>query len=100
MPESTTNHHKKFGSSVWDHGAERSNRSTRTKKPLKQTDFRGFSFWIGKPPALPVEEPRKKALASSNERSELVTANYQGRKTYVRTAVARLRAAGQVMRVK
>ena len=47
--------------------------------------------WIGKPPALPVEVPRKKALASSNERSELLTANYQGRKTYVRTADARLR---------
>jgi len=57
-------------------------------------------YWIGKPPALPVEVPRKKALASSNERSELLTANYQGRKTYVRTADARLRAAGQVMRVK
>ena len=42
----------------------------------------------------------QKALASSNERSELLTANYQGRKTYVRTADARLRVAGQVMRVK
>ena len=61
---------------------------------------RARPHWIGKPPALPVEVPRKKALASSNERSELLTANYQGRKTYVRTADARLRAAGQVMRVK
>ena len=34
-------------------------------------------FWVGKPPALPVEVPRKKALASSIERSELLTANYQ-----------------------
>ena len=42
----------------------------------------------------------KKALASSIERSELLTANYQGRKTFVRTAVARLRAAGQMMPVK
>ena len=33
--------------------------------------------WVGKPPALPVEVPRKKALASSIERSELLTANYQ-----------------------
>ena len=33
--------------------------------------------WGGKPPALPVEVPRKKALASSIERSELLTANYQ-----------------------
>ena len=35
------------------------------------------SYWIGKPPAQPVEVPRKKALASSIERSELLTANYQ-----------------------
>ena len=34
-------------------------------------------YWVGKPPALPVEVPRKKALASSIERSELLTANYQ-----------------------
>ena len=37
---------------------------------------RRFS-WVGKPPAVPVEVPRKKALASSIERSELLTANYQ-----------------------
>ena len=42
----------------------------------------------------------KKALALSIERSELLTANYQLRKTFVRTVVARLRAVGQVMRVK
>ena len=32
----------------------------------------GF-YWLGKPPAVPVEVPRKKALASSTERSELLT---------------------------
>ena len=70
-------------------------------KKVDTHTFVGVYFhWIGKPPALPVEAPRKKALASSIERSELLTANYQGRKTYVRTADARLRAAGQVMRVK
>ena len=41
---------------------------------LRLGDFQQL-FWIGKPPALPVEVPRKKALASSNERSELLTAN-------------------------
>ena len=30
-------------------------------------------YWLGKPPAMPVEVPRKKALASSIERSELLT---------------------------
>ena len=29
---------------IWDHGAERSNRSTRTKSPLKSVDFRGLFF--------------------------------------------------------
>ena len=33
-------------------------------------------LWVRKPPALPVEVPRKKALASSNERSELLTSGY------------------------
>ena len=33
---------KNLVSSVWDHGAERSNRSTRTKSPLKSIDFRGL----------------------------------------------------------
>ena len=41
-----------------------------------------------------------KALASSNERSELLTMGYQQRKTFVRTTDARLRAVGQVMREK
>ena len=27
---------------IWVHGAERSNRSTRTKSPLKSIDFRGL----------------------------------------------------------
>ena len=34
--------------------------------------YRGVPFWLGKPPAMPVEVPRKKALASSIERSELL----------------------------
>ena len=29
---------------IWVHGAERSNRSTRTKSPLKSVDFRGLFF--------------------------------------------------------
>ena len=49
---------------------------------------------VGKPPALPVEVPGKKALASSIERSELLTASYQEQKTAVRTEIARLRACG------
>lgn len=36
-----------------------------------------FSYLGGETTALPVEVPRKKALASSIERSELLTANYQ-----------------------
>ena len=51
----------------------------------------------GKPKALPVEVPRKKALASRIERSELLTVSYQERKVAVRTEIARLRAVGQVM---
>ena len=42
----------------------------------------------------------QKALASSIERSELLTVGYQKRKTAVRTEIARLRAVGQVMRAK
>ena len=38
------NEQKKFNSVLWDHGAERSNRSTRTKSPLKSVDFRGLFF--------------------------------------------------------
>ena len=34
-------------------------------------------YWVRKPPALPVEVSRKKALALSNERSELLTTRYQ-----------------------
>ena len=34
-------------------------------------------YWVGNPAALPVEVPRNKALASSIERSELLTTGYQ-----------------------
>jgi hypothetical protein len=47
-----------------------------------------------------VEVPRKKALASSTERSELRIAIQQFRLHLIKTADARLRAAEHLMQVK
>ena len=41
---------------IWDHGAERSNRSTRTKSPLKSIDFRGLLLFFDYSP--PISEAR------------------------------------------
>ena len=49
---------------------------------------------------MPVEVPRKKALASSTERSELRIAIQQFRLHLIKTADARLRAAEHLMQVK
>ena len=42
-PESTTNHHKKFGSSVWEQDAAGSNPVTRTNFLRKTAFLGGFS---------------------------------------------------------
>ena len=51
---------------------------SQTEPPQTNSAAAQFFIGVGKPPALPVEVPRKKALASSIERSELLTASYQG----------------------
>ena len=47
------------GRDIWDVEVGCSSHLTRTKIPLKSTISEGFSYWIWKPPALPVEAPRK-----------------------------------------
>ena len=59
-----------------------------------------FFLWLRKPPAMPVEVSRKKALASSIERSESRITIKQIRMHSIKTADARLRAAGHLMQVK
>jgi len=49
-------------------------RENKIERPPVQLHRRTF-HWLGKPPAMPVEVSRKKALASSIERSELLTSN-------------------------
>ena len=56
--------------------------------------------WLRKPPAMPVEVFRKKALASSIERSESRITIQKIRMHSIKTADARLRAAGHLMQVK
>ena len=56
--------------------------------------------WLRKPPAMPVEVSRKKALASSIERSESRITIKQIRMHSIKAADARLRAAGHLMLVK
>ena len=60
----------------------------------------GIFCWLRKPPAMPVEVSRKKALASSIERSESRITIKQIRMPSIKTADARLRAAGHLMQVK
>ena len=65
---------------------------------MKSLTFHNVYFLLnGELPFLPIEEPRKKAFASSIDRSEMLTASYQARKAIVRIAVARLRAVRQAM---
>ena len=45
---------------------------TKQKTALRELPLSAVNHWLGKPPAMPVEVPRKKALASSIERSELI----------------------------
>ena len=59
-----------------------------------------FFHWLRKPPALPVEVPRKKALASSPEQSELRIAIHQFRLNLIKTTDVRLRAVEHLMQVK
>ena len=56
--------------------------------------------WLRKPPAMPVEVSRKKALASSIERSESRITIQRIRMHSIKTADARLRAAEHLMQVK
>ena len=57
-------------------------------------------YWLRKPPAMPVEVSRKRALASSIERSELRITTQQIRMHSIKTVDARLRAAEHLMQVK
>ena len=65
-----------------------------SKTPENQ-GFPGFSYWLRKPPAMPVEVSRKKALASSIEGSESRITIQKIRMHTIKTADVRLRAAEQ-----
>ena len=56
--------------------------------------------WIRKPPALPVEVARRKALALSIERSEQQIEALIKELATSRTLITRLRAVGQKMQAK
>lgn len=66
----------------------------------KSINLRWTFYWLRKPPAMPVEVPRKKALASSIERSELGITIQQIRMHSTKTTNARLRAAEHLMQAK
>ena len=82
--------------------SDRNRLSARRKDAVLTTECRGQHcvFWLRKLPAMPVEVSRKKALASSIERSESRTTIKQIRMHSIKTANARLRAAGHLMQVK
>ena len=66
--------------------------------PSEIVDFRGgVLIALRKPPAMPVEVSRKKALASSIERSESRITTQQIRIHPIETADAHLRAAEHLM---
>ena len=72
-----------------------------TLGPIGVSRFGHSDFLLGlrEPPALPVEAPCKKALASSIEQSEKRTTTLLLLRNYHLINNARLRAVGQVMQV-
>ena len=83
---------------VRDQEAPGSNPGTPTKKEWQSSseDCRFFFCWLRKPPAMPVEVFRKRALASSIERSESGITIRPIHIHPIKTANARLRAVGDI----